>query len=781
MRDAWHYAGISIVAVASLVCSASARAQTGDEETIDVIVVTAQKREQSALEVPLTVTAYSGDFLVENGIEEFNELGEYVPGLVVQEQSVNNPGFVIRGITSDSGSAQIAPRVSIYQDGVDISRSRGSIVELHDLERVEVLKGPQATLFGSGASIGAISLISARPTEEFDGEILLGAGDFGLIKTRGHVSGPLSDTLSARFAWISKERDGYVENIDGSNRSQQPLGRQAEDLNSTDTWAVRGFLNFAPSERLSVDLIVNYQRDEPSGTSFKSGTIPPTGGDTNPSSFAELGPTGAMGNDFLGGPLGIEREVTSVTLEVQYLLSENWQLTSISNRREFDSLEVFDADGTAAYWLEFAEDAEGEQYSQEFRFNYDTPGRFSGFGGVSFFYEDGEQRIPFSTDEGVFAACSGLVPGVPCVNADGSVNSVLPVPVIYNEVFANTGENRTWSAYIDGTYALTDRLNLTAGLRYIRDEKRSGFLATGNPAALNVGTPNEGAPLLPFGNTGGQLVESQTLDFDDVTPRVLLDFAATENFLVYASIARGRRADVIDVGGTGGTDNPTPVVNVLPAEKIWSYDVGIKGQIGGIVYDASVYYQEYENFQTSVIDPDSGDTTPVNAGAATNTGFEGSLSGRMGDAFSYFANLAYIDAQFDDRDSNGAPQVFAGNRFRLQPEWSASAGGTYRQKLGNAGSLFATLTGSYRSEVFFEDENAPIAGLEIAEDAITLYNLRIGYEALDARWMLGAFASNLLDEEYIIDAGNTGGVFGTPTFIAGPPRMYGVEAVYRFF
>ncbi|MEM8814597.1 MAG: TonB-dependent receptor [Pseudomonadota bacterium] len=299
---------------------------------------------------------------------------------------------------------------------------------------------------------------------------------------------------------------------------------------------------------------------------------------------------------------------------------------------------------------------------------------------------------------------------------------------------------------------------------------------------LNVGTPNEGAPLLPFGNTGGQLVESQTLDFDDVTPRALLDFAATENFLVYASIARGRRADVIDVGGIiGAADNPTAVVNVLPAEKIWSYDVGIKGQIGGIVYDASVYFQEYENFQTSVIDPNSGDTTPVNAGAATNTGFEGSLSGRVGETFSYFANLAYIDAQFDDRDSNGAPQVFAGNRFRLQPEWSASAGGTYRQKLGNAGSLFATLTGSYRSEVFFEDENAPIAGLEIAEDAITLYNLRIGYEALDARWMLGAFASNLLDEEYIIDAGNTGGVFGTPTFIAGPPRMYGVEAVYRFF
>ena len=771
----------AIAALALLVFSPAPFAQEDSDDVIDVIVVTAQKREQSALEVPLTVTAYSGEFLVEHGIEEFNELGEYVPGLVVQEQSVNNPGFVIRGITSDSGSAQIAPRVSIYQDGVDISRSRGSIVELHDLERVEVLKGPQATLFGSGASIGAISLISARPTEEFDGEIMLGAGDFGLVKTRGHVSGPLSETVSGRFAWISKQRDGYVENIDGSDRSQQPRGGQSEDLNGTDTRAVRGFLNYAPGERLSVDLIVNYQRDEPSGTSFKSGTIAPTGGDTRPSTFAELGPTGASGNDFLGGPLGIEREVTSVTLEVQYQLSENWQLSSISNRREFDSLEVFDADGTAAYWLEFAEDASGEQYSQEFRFNYDTLGRFSGFGGISYFYEDGEQRILFSTDEGVFAACSGFIDGLPCVNPDGSVNSAFPVPVIYNELFANTGETRSWSAYIDGTYALTDRLNLTAGLRYIRDEKKSGFLATGNPAALFTGTPNEGAPLLPFGNTGGQLVESETLDFDDVTPRLLLDFAATDSFLVYASIARGRRADVIDVGGTGGADNPTPIVSVLPAEKIWSYDVGIKGQIGNIVYDASVYYQEYENFQTSVIDPDSGDTTPVNAGAATNTGFEGSISGRVGDGFSYFANLAYIDAKFDDRDSNGVPQVFAGNRFRLQPEWSASAGGTYRYELAALGNVFATLTGTYRSEVFFEDENAPIAGLDISEDAVTLVNLRAGYEAENARWSISAFASNLLDEEYIIDAGNTGGVFGTPTFIAGPPRMYGFEAVYRFF
>jgi len=746
-----------------------------DTKSLEVITVTAQKREQSVLDVPLTMSAYDGEFLNRIGIEEFNELSDFVPGLVVQEQSVNNPGFVIRGITSDSGSAQIAPRVSIFQDGVDISRSRGSIVELHDLERVEVLKGPQATLFGNGASIGAISLVSAAPTDEFEGQVSAGAGNFDAIQTEGYLSGAFSDTVKGRFAWIAKEREGYIDNIDGSAESQNPTGRQADALNGTDTWAVRGFLRFEPTEAATVDLIVNYQKDTPPGTSFKSGTIAPTGGTTDPNSFAELGPTGATANEYLGGRLGIDREVTSVTLNVDYSINDRWSLSSITNAREFDSVEVFDADGTAAYWLEFAEVATGEQFSQELRFNYDSGGRFSGFGGVSFFSEEGQQAVPFSTDEGVFAACSGFVPGLSCVNADGSVNSALPAPVIYEETFANTGETDTWSIYADGTWAVTDRLNLTAGIRYVRDDKISGFFATGNPSVLNGG-----APLLPFGDTGGQLVESAELDFDDWTPRIAIDFAANDDTLLYASVAKGRRANVIDVAGFGGAATPTAIVTVLPQETVYSFDAGIKGTIGSLQYDAAVFYQDYTDFQSSVIDPDSGDVTPLNAGSATNAGFEGSINGRINDQFQYFANIGYIDAQFDDTDSDGNPQVFAGNRFRLQPEWTSSAGLSFEQDLAAAGNLLVTLTATYRSEVFFENENTPIAGLDIAEDAVTLVNLRAVFETENGRWAFGGYVNNLLDETFIIDAGNTGGVFGTPTFIAGPPRLWGVDATFRF-
>ncbi len=740
--------------------------ETESEDLLEVLVVTAQKREQSELDVPITITAYGGSFLDQTGIEEFDQLSSYVPGLVVQEQSVNNPGFVIRGITSDSGSAQIAPRVSIYQDGIDISRSRGSIVELHDLARVEVLKGPQATLFGSGAAIGAISLVSARPTDELEAEFGLGAGNVGETKFRGYVSGPLSETVTGRFSWIYKERDGFIRNLNGG-----------PDLNGTDTLALRGFLNFAPSDRLNIDLIVNYQEDSPPGTSFKSGTIAPAGGSTDPTTFADLGPFASQSNDFLGGPLGIDRDVWSVTLEVNYQINDAWDLTSLTNRREFDSLEVFDADGTPAYWLEFAEDARSEQYSQEFRFNYDNGGPFTAFAGISFFHEDGSQTVPFSTDEGVFAVCSGLAPGIPCVNPDGSTNSIFPVPVIYNDTFANFGENDTWSVYADGTWAVSDRLNLTAGIRFIDDTRVSGFSATGTPAALTGGL----APLLPFGDTGGVRVNSDELDFDAFTPRLLVDYALNDNTLLFASIARGRRTDVVDVVGFGGAANPTPIVTVLPEETVNSFDLGIKGRTGGgIVYGASVFYQEYEDFQTSIIDPSSGDTTPVNAGSATNYGFEGELSGEVGD-FSYFANLAYLNAEFDDRDSNGNPQIFAGNRFRLQPEWSASAGTTYTYELEQAGRLQATLLWTYRSDVFFEDANQPVAGLDIAQKDVPLYNLRLNYASADQRWGITAYVDNVFDQSYVIDAGNTGGVFGTPTFIAGPPRFYGAEFTYRLF
>ncbi len=760
-----HPVTLGVAVALSAVPAIAQQSRGGLEE----IVVTAQKREQAVLDVPITLTAYTGDFLDQIGVEDFERLSAFVPGLVVQEQSPNNPGFVIRGITSDSGSAQIAPRVSVFQDGIDISRSRGSIVELYDLERVEVLKGPQATLFGTAASIGAISLISAPPGEDFEGQASFGVGNFGERRSRGYVSGPLlgSETFGARVAWLYRSRDGFVDNVDGPA------------LNGKDTTAVRGYLRFEPTNTFQADLILNWQRDTPPGTSFKSGVVPPVGGDLDPGSFAQLGPFGRQPNDFLGGPIGLDRTVGSITARATWDFAPAWQFTSISNFREFDSLEVFDADGTRAYWLEFAEDASGKQWSQEFRLNFDDGGRLSTFFGATWFHEEGEQRVPFSTDEGVFAACT-LVLGVGCFLPDGSVASVLPVPIIYEDAFANTGDNDALSFYADASWQFSDQWRATLGLRYVTERKTSGFYSLGVPSVVGGGLPL--LSLFGVGNTGGLPVFSDRKSFDDLSPRFVLDYAPADNWRLYGSIAKGRRSNVVDVGGIPG---PIPslvaLVEVLPDEIIWSYEIGVKAELMDerLRFDAGVFYQDYSDFQTTIFD-DAGQLQSVNAGEATNFGVEAAVIASLADGLDVFANVGWIDASFDDTDGDGNPALFAGNRFRLQPTWSWSAGATWRYGLTSTLEGFTTLTWNYRSRVFFEEDNAPVAGVDILQDNLHLVDARAGFGSRDGRWELTAYANNLFDERYIIDAGNTGAAFGTPTLIAGPPRLYGVEAILRF-
>ncbi|MEO0643414.1 MAG: TonB-dependent receptor plug domain-containing protein, partial [Pseudomonadota bacterium] len=196
----------------------TAFAQAGDTSDEDatgpVIIVTAQKREEAITDVPSTVSALSGENLRSIGIDEFDEVAAYIPGLIVQEQSPNNPGFVIRGITSDSGSAQIAPRVTIYYNGIDVSRSRGSYFDLFDIERIEVVKGPQATLFGTASTIGAISVVTAKPEPGFRRFNSISFGNLGQFESDGMLNLG-NDKVAGRIAWTVKRRDGYVENIAG--------------------------------------------------------------------------------------------------------------------------------------------------------------------------------------------------------------------------------------------------------------------------------------------------------------------------------------------------------------------------------------------------------------------------------------------------------------------------------------------------------------------------------------------------------------------------------------
>ncbi len=761
------------------------------QETVqlDKFEVTAQKRVQSIGEVPIPLTAYTGSFLDQAGVSDYKGLAPFVPGLFVQEQSPNNPGINLRGITTDSGDPRGEARISLFQDGVSISRSRASVVELFDLERIEVLKGPQGTLFGRGAEIGAIALVQRKAQNATSGALALGFGSDNEWRASGHYNAPLiADKLFARVAFTATRRDGAIANLaDGS------------DLNGKNTTALRGAFRWQPGPATTVDVIANWQHDTPPGVAFKSGVIPTSLGDTNPFTAAQLN---------RGSALGVDRTVGGVTALIEHKLGPAWNLTAITGWRQYDSYENFDADGARINLLEFAEDARGRQLSQELRFNYDAGGKFTGFMGASWFTESGTARVPFMTDERQlwpFLAGSfrgGLLgAGLPAPLVDFAVPAMNPfvpaaaLPATFaafanpglpaslqqlaflagaplrpsrTDEYTQSGRTRAFDVFLDGTWQATDRLELTAGVRFTRESTTSGYEASnGTPPTLGfIVNSIPGYPYLP--TAGRRTASDSSAAWDG---RLIARYEISPTLNAYAGIARGHRPASLLLDSTTTT--------ALQEETVVNYEAGLKGTLaqGRVQWSASAFQYNYSHFQTSVLS--LGRFTLMDAGNATGRGLEFGLQGRASNNVSVFATFAYTDATFDDRDDRGQPQQYAGFTFRLTPRTAFSLGGTLTVPTAASGQFLITPVYQYKSKHYFEDNNAAF-GSGLRQDGYGVANLRVSWRSPSGKWEVTAHADNLFDEQYLIDAGNVGGSFGIPTFVAGDPQRIGVQVSRRW-
>jgi iron complex outermembrane recepter protein len=843
---------------------APAPAASAENQDDSEIVVTAQLREQRLSEVPMAITAYSGEFLNELGLNDFEDVSRFVPGFEVQNQSPNNPGFVMRGVTSDSGEAFNEPRVSVFQDGVSISKSRGSFVELFDIQRIEIVRGPQSTLYGRGALIGAVNIIQNRANPAgVAGFLEAGYGNYNAFTLEGMLNLPLGDDAAIRVSGRYRSRDGYIENLLGGG-----------DFNSVDTGAIRGTFHWAPSSRVTVDIFGNYQEDHPHGTSFKSlsynPTDPTTGallGNSSPNTGAALAP----GPGFEGGaPLGLDRKVWGVTGILRAELSDQFTLTSISAYREFDGIEILDADGISLPALTAAADERGDQSSQEFRLSFDNDGPVTGFIGASYFHENGAQRTPAEFDERVILARlagalngGGLIPGRPASDPaplalfgnpaftgallrgvlrsqiaaqvpvgtpgrdaiiDGQLNSILPTPLAnaiggnlkadHLETTTNTSETSSFDIFADVTFRLTPQFEIGVGARYSHDSKTTtlgssvvngrsilgGFIgalsqpgpvrdlllqalaapgaATIPPSALYP-VPLFGLTFQPTNNNGD--VESQDLDDDSFTWRVTARWSPNADTSVYANYARGRRPELLSALPPA-TPFASARFNLVDAETVDSFEVGARTRTAGNLFlDGAVFYYKYQNFQTTEQIGTIFVTT--NAGEAEAYGFEGQARWRMSPNATFFATYAYNHSRFTFG-------VRDGNHFRLSPDHTLSLSAQFSMDAG-PGRLSFVPSVTYQSRIFFDDNN-DIPALQqppnalVADDiqderqgGYALVNARLSYSFND-RYTIEAFVTNLFDEKYILDAGNTGDAAGLPTFIGGQPRMYGMQASVRF-
>lgn len=725
------------------------------------IIVTAQKIEQRAMDVPITISAVSGKRMEQIGVSDLDELSNYIPGLNIQEQSANNPGIVIRGITSDSGSAQQAPRVTLYYNGIDISRSRGSYQDIYDMERIEVIKGPQATLFGTASAVGAISMISARPKPGFSAELTAGYGNYDSKLLSGFVNGG-SDKVAGRIAFAWKKRDGYVKNLSATQ----------DDLYARDQLGVRGSLRLKPTDSFTADLILTSDRQRNSGTPFISRALPTSEGPGNPFGAANLSGSPLSSTVLGGDKLGLHRDVYDANLTFSWDFADDWTLTMVNGYRKFDSNEVFDADGSAAWYLEFAEEAKGWQASHETRFAY-AGDHFRGAFGWNLFREDNHQRVPFSTEEGTYLQCAArLIPGLPCVAANGTVAASQATAILtngaatvipYSSVFENQGKNDSYSMFADGTWLASPSLELTAGIRALIEERRSGYVTNVPNSVLTR------APLIPGQvNTNGRVLRTQS-SFAAFLPRFNILYRFSPALNGFATVSKGRRSPTVNLDAAAGG---VARINRIAEENVWNYEVGLKGNSGIFSGSLGVYYQTYDNFQVSVTGSD-GVTRTVSAGTASNLGVEAEVAIQPTSWLNIFANGGYIDGGIDDKPANGR---FAGDQFRLQPRFQAAAGFTIDAPMGNGMRVFATPSLTYRSKIYFEVPNSEA----ISQKGVMLVNLRAGVSFAEDRYEISAFVRNATDRNYLLDAGNTGGAFGIPTFIPAKPRFYGAQLTGRF-
>lgn len=735
---------------------------TPSDLTLEPVTVTSQQRSQQLLDIPSAITTLSGNLLESAQIQGMDHLADFVPGFNARVQTPHRPTFVIRGLASDEVSPAAQPRVSVYLNQAPVSRASMALTELYDMERVEVLKGPQGTLFGRGAQIGAVSFITRKPQRDLSGYIATGIGDFGSMELQGAVNVPAVENLMyIRISGIHNQRDGFVENTLGGT------------LNGKNTTGGRFSMLLTPSQRTKIDLMVNYQRDDNPGTAFMSKMFPNNEGETDIFQFrASLEQGEALHN---------KREVLGNTLNFRHYLNENNFVSTITSYFINSSNSRWDGDGTHAPAIDMAEGVKANQFTQDVRYNFTLNSHTSGFIGAGYWREDVRQTYWFGPNEQHMAylflqmpqmliAPNGLahpMPALPNIPQFGPLAGML-LPTHHEEENRANAVNQAFDLFADASWNLAPSLTLTAGVRAAYEHFRVGNESEwtgGSPSVLGNLAGN--APNIFFRPVGYEEVAE---DYLSLTWRSNLKYDFNPNANVYAGYSKGRRPNVIQFNSAGEHE-------IMNQEILHSFDAGFKGVLNQRYwFDLALFTHLYQNFQTTAWDTMTLNYLIRDAGKATSFGIETNFRAAITRNISLFGNYAWINATFNEIDSQGNEQEYAGNSFRLTPEHSFGVGLDARLALTSALQLFFVPTYGWRSHVWFEDANTP--GLE--QEAYGLLNARLGVTFTKIGITLAATGHNLLNEKYVISAGNTGTMFGVPTYVPGAPRMMALNLSWKF-
>lgn len=760
---------IGLVPALVLAIPIDTKAQEG--LALEEIVVTATRREESLQDVPVSVTAISGDDIGEGGITGVLDVAMETPNFTMTQFNIGEPQYFIRGIGTTLDSAGADPAVATFIDEVYIGRAGGSAMDLYDLERVEVLRGPQGTLFGKNVVGGAISVSTRKPTEEFQAKLGVTAGNYSAIGVRGLISGAISDNVNGSFSFISRSRDGYVDNV-----------TDGQEYHDEDNISFRGQLAFAPSDTVEVRITADWSEDDQAGNcrNVNNTELNDPFGLSVPLYDPVIASTTGGDKRKCASSLGAvqEREIGGLMGRVDWDLA-NATLTSVTAYRETDYNWSEDLAGLPVGLTTFnlidAADEDSDQFSQEFRLTSTGDGNLEWLAGVFYMKENVDRAENFVGSWGPPFAEQGFV------LLDGDI------------VFAQDNETTSTAVYGQLDWHINDRFSWSIGGRYAKDEKDitqalinqedpafdSALLSAliGVPIELVVlGIPANGpSQLLGFIATGdpsvlnGPYSVDASDDWSEFVPSTSLSWNFGDDSLVYFTASKGYKSGAY----VAQTTNPTDAVIALEPENATNFEIGLKTQLmdNRVRLNASVFNMDYEDLQVFRLVG----SLLVGANAeATSKGFEIDATALLSEDWVVSASYGYLDAEYDTFFEEDTGVDFSGNTLPRSAEDSFSINSTYTFNLSGGSTIDFDLDYTYKGDYFIEVSNSPAS----EEDGYGLLNASLAWTSADERWEAVAWGKNVTDEEYRIHS-IISNVSGTVD-LWNMPDTYGLTVNYSF-
>ncbi|MAC32329.1 MAG: hypothetical protein CME38_01830 [Haliea sp.] len=698
---------------------------------LEEVVVTAQKRNQSLQDVPVAVSAFTNEALTDFGVSNTQSLQMVTPSLVYNNTGAEGSPY-LRGVGTRLASLGLESSVATYIDDRYVSRPAASLFELSDVERIEVLKGPQGTLYGRNATGGAIRVITMDPDDEFEGDVSLSVGNYNRMNLSGRVNIPITDTLAAQVSGISSNRDGYADNL-------VPEG--ASELDDRDFQATRAKVRWDIAPDAMMKLSVAYWNQD----------------DNNGNDRVAVGPSELSVGLSRGGITGtkpdeaatannatIEQDEISADLRFDVAF-ESFDFASITTYSDFDSESPTDGDGTSDVTLDATRAQDVQTYTQEFQLLSNGDGPLNWIVGMYYFYQEGD----------TFAIAD--------INGGAATISNMDQYV----------ETDAYSLFGQATYNFNDHWALTLGGRWNTEEKDVEQTLIPGTVPNGVGTP----PNIPF---------EDNESWDEFTPKATVEYR-TDTSLIYLTYAVGFKS--------GGFNYPaaSPAAVPLGPEILDSIELGYKGDLmdDRLRLNGALFYYDYQDLQVTRAAADTTGSgislTTENAADASVLGFELDLTALVTEALTLTAGVSVLDSEYKNYDASakipregvaGLTDAFFdadGESLLRASDFSGYVSANYEIDV-QKGRVPIVLTYSYKSEYDFDFVGSSETQA-LTQDDYGLLSLRVSYVPSSEKWRVAVWGNNLTDEEYFTEvAANAFGLWGS----YGEPRTYGVDLSYYF-